>query len=141
MLHFAKAIRRMRNRRGLFPRPRHIAIVVRAGVCSHQLNGLAEAVNLSHVEIGRDYRIITVSFDDRDTADIAAKKRSNYVQARHFASPISHGGRCNDPEACRSRGVQIRYERNTRYWHHCFGSNHGICDCTHGERSAYKVEN
>ena len=51
-----------------------------AGICSPQLNGVAEAVNLSHAEIGRDYRIITVSFDDRDTAEIAAKKRSNYVQ-------------------------------------------------------------
>lgn len=51
-----------------------------AGICSPQLNGLAETVNLTHAQIGRDYRVITVSFDERDTPEIAAKKRSNYLE-------------------------------------------------------------
>jgi protein SCO1/2 len=51
-----------------------------AGICSPQLNGLAETVNLTHAQIGRDYRIVTVSFDERDTPEIAAKKRSNYLE-------------------------------------------------------------
>lgn len=51
-----------------------------AGICSPQLNGLAETVNLTHAQIGREYRIITVSFDERDTPEIAAKKRSNYLE-------------------------------------------------------------
>jgi protein SCO1/2 len=50
-----------------------------AGICSPQLNGLAETVNLTHARIGKDYRILTVSFDERDTPEIAAKKRSNYL--------------------------------------------------------------
>lgn len=50
-----------------------------AGICSPQLNGLAEAVNLTRAELGRGFRIVTVSFDERDTPDIAARKRSNYL--------------------------------------------------------------
>jgi protein SCO1/2 len=51
-----------------------------AGICSPQLNGLAEAVNLTRAELGRAFRIITVSFDERDTPEIAARKRSNYLE-------------------------------------------------------------
>jgi protein SCO1/2 len=51
-----------------------------AGICSPQLNGLAEAVNLTRAELGQGFRIVTVSFDERDTPDIAAKKRSNYLE-------------------------------------------------------------
>ena len=51
-----------------------------AGICSPQLNALAEAVNLTQADVGKNYRIITVSFDPRDTPDIAARKRSNYLQ-------------------------------------------------------------
>lgn len=51
-----------------------------AGICSPQLNGLAEAVNLTRAELGRAFRIVTVSFDERDTPDIAARKRSNYLE-------------------------------------------------------------
>jgi protein SCO1 len=58
-----------------------------AGICSPQLNGLAQAVNLTHADIGRQYRIITVSFDERDTPEIAARKRSNYLE--EIKRPIS----------------------------------------------------
>lgn len=58
-----------------------------AGICSPQLNGLAQAVNLTHADIGRAYRIITVSFDERDTPEIAAKKRANYLD--EIKRPIS----------------------------------------------------
>jgi len=58
-----------------------------AGICSPQLNGLAQAVNLAHAEIGRAFRIITVSFDERDTPEIAARKRSNYLE--EIKRPIS----------------------------------------------------
>ena len=51
-----------------------------AGICSPQLNGLAEAVNLTHAALGQGFRIITVSFDERDTPDIAQRKRLNYLQ-------------------------------------------------------------
>lgn len=49
------------------------------GICSPQLNGLASAMRQSGAKPGTDYRVVTVSFDDRDTPEIAAKKRSSYL--------------------------------------------------------------
>ena len=49
------------------------------GICSPQLNGLARAMKQSNAKPGTDYRVLTVSFDERDTPEIAAKKRSSYL--------------------------------------------------------------
>lgn len=51
-----------------------------AGICSPQLNGLAEAINRTHAELGKSFRVLTVSFDERDTPEIAARKRTSYLQ-------------------------------------------------------------
>ena len=50
-----------------------------AGICTPQLNGLAEALNKVEAVPGRDFQVITVSFDDRDTPEMAAQKRTNYL--------------------------------------------------------------
>jgi protein SCO1/2 len=49
------------------------------GICSPQLNGLARAIRHTDAGPGTAFRVITVSFDDRDTAEIAAKKQSSYL--------------------------------------------------------------
>jgi len=49
------------------------------GICSPQLNGLAKAISHSDAAPGKDYRVITVSFDERDTPEIATKKQSSYL--------------------------------------------------------------
>jgi protein SCO1 len=59
-----------------------------AGICSPQLNGLAKAITHSNAALGKDYRVVTVSFDDRDTAEIAARKRVNYLdEVKRPATP------------------------------------------------------
>lgn len=50
-----------------------------AGICTPQLNGLAEVLNKVSANPGRDFQVITVSFDDRDTPEMAAQKRTNYL--------------------------------------------------------------
>lgn len=50
------------------------------GICSPQLNGLAKAMSHSNAVLGKDFRVITVSFDDRDTPEIAASKQANYLR-------------------------------------------------------------
>ncbi len=51
-----------------------------AGICSPQLNGVADTINRTDAQIGKQFRVLTVSFDERDTPEIAARKRSNYLQ-------------------------------------------------------------
>jgi protein SCO1/2 len=51
-----------------------------AGICTPQLTGVAEVLKRTQVEPGKDFRVVTVSFDERDTAEIAATKRANYLR-------------------------------------------------------------
>lgn len=50
------------------------------GICSPQLNGLARALSRTNAKIGTELRVITVSFDERDTAEIAAHKQASYLR-------------------------------------------------------------
>jgi len=53
--------------------------------CTHEcpllLSGLAQAIGkLELVKPGKDFQVITLSFDDKDTPQIAADKKVNYVK-------------------------------------------------------------
>ena len=50
-----------------------------AGICTPQLNGLAEVLNRTGAIPGQDFQVLTVSFDPRDEPEIAAQKRTNYL--------------------------------------------------------------
>jgi protein SCO1 len=50
-----------------------------AGICTPQLNGVAEVLNRTEAVPGRDFQVLTVSFDERDEPEIAAQKRTNYL--------------------------------------------------------------
>ncbi len=50
-----------------------------AGICTPQLNGLTDVLNRIEAIPGKDFQVITVSFDDRDTPEMAAQKRTNYL--------------------------------------------------------------
>ena len=56
-----------------------------AAVCTPQLNALQETLEQVGAVPGQDFQVLTVSFDPRDTAVIAAKKRANYLE--HFHRP------------------------------------------------------
>jgi protein SCO1/2 len=60
-----------------------------ASVCSPQLNGVASALNGVALEPGRDFQVLTVSFDPRDTPGIAKKKRENYLKLMNRPFPPS----------------------------------------------------
>jgi protein SCO1/2 len=50
-----------------------------AGICSPLLNGLAGAVERTGLTPGRDFQLLAVSFDDRDTPPLAETKKRNYL--------------------------------------------------------------
>ncbi|MBK8791919.1 MAG: SCO family protein [Holophaga sp.] len=51
-----------------------------AGICTPQLNGVVDVLNQTKAEPGKDFQVITVSFDERDTPEIAFQKRTNYLR-------------------------------------------------------------
>jgi protein SCO1/2 len=50
------------------------------GICTPLLNGVVEVINRSEALPGRDYQVVTVSFDDRDTPEVAMGKRTSYLK-------------------------------------------------------------
>ena len=65
----------------LVDRPTVLALVYFrcAGICSPLLNGLTNVVERTGLRPGADFRIVTVSFDDRDDPPLADAKRRNYL--------------------------------------------------------------
>jgi protein SCO1/2 len=51
-----------------------------AGLCTPQLNGVAEMLSRIDAKPGKDFQVLTVSFDPRDNAELAGLKKANYVK-------------------------------------------------------------
>lgn len=49
------------------------------GICSPILNELTTIVNHIDMEIGKDFQIVTISFDDREKSDLAGAKYESYM--------------------------------------------------------------
>jgi len=49
------------------------------GICSPLMSGIAEVIGISDLVLGKDYQILTISFDHRETTDLAVKKKNNYL--------------------------------------------------------------
>jgi len=50
-------------------------------LCTQVLNGFLKSSQAVPLEIGRDYEVVTVSFDPRETPELAAEKKHHYVRA------------------------------------------------------------
>jgi len=51
------------------------------GICTPLLNELTRMVQKMDLELGKDYQILTLSFDHSETPEMAADKRENYLAA------------------------------------------------------------
>ena len=60
-----------------------------SGVCTPQLQGVVDVLNRTRAEPGRDFQVVTVSFDPRDTPAIATRKRANHLQVIRRPMPAS----------------------------------------------------
>ena len=50
------------------------------GLCSPLLDGIADVVSKAELVLGKDYDIITISFNTKDTPEKAVEKKKNFVQ-------------------------------------------------------------
>lgn len=51
-----------------------------AGLCTPQLNGVAEMLQRTDLKPGQDFQVLTVSFDPRDNAELATLKKENLIK-------------------------------------------------------------
>jgi protein SCO1/2 len=49
------------------------------GLCSPILTELTSIVNKMDMQIGQDYQIVTISFDETEKPELAASKKENYM--------------------------------------------------------------
>jgi protein SCO1/2 len=50
------------------------------GLCSPLLNGVSEVISKVDLTLGRDYKVITISFNTSDNPEKAIEKKKNFVQ-------------------------------------------------------------
>jgi protein SCO1/2 len=51
------------------------------GICTPLLNELTRIVDKTDLQLGKDYQIISLSFDHRETPEMAAGKKDNYLHS------------------------------------------------------------
>ncbi len=56
-------------------------------VCNMLQSSLARVLPQVSLQPGKDYRVLSVSFDETDTPQLAARKKQNYFAAMNFAYP------------------------------------------------------
>lgn len=50
-------------------------------LCTLVLNGLTQSMRAIPFDVGKEFNVVTVSFDPRETPDLAADKKKNYVRS------------------------------------------------------------
>lgn len=60
------------------------------GICSPLLTEVTQVVKKMGLELGKDYEIVTISFDPSEKSDLAREKRQNYLGS--FEDPVNPAG-------------------------------------------------
>lgn len=50
------------------------------GICSPLLDGIADVISKTDLVLGKDYQVLTVSFNDKETYPLAKSKKKNYIK-------------------------------------------------------------
>lgn len=50
------------------------------GICSPLMTSMAEIISKTDLVLGKDFQVITISFDQREGTELAIKKRDNYFK-------------------------------------------------------------
>jgi protein SCO1/2 len=95
-------------------------------LCTQVLNGFLKSSQAVKLTIGRDFEVVTVSFDPRETAELAAEKKAAYVRAyrREGAESGWHfltGSEDSIKRLTESVGFRYRYDARSDQFAHASG--------------------
>jgi protein SCO1/2 len=95
-------------------------------LCTQVLNGFLKSSQAIPLVIGRDYQVVTVSFDPRETPDLAAEKKESYVHAyrREGAAEGWHfltGDLQSIDKLTKAIGFQYRFDPKSGQFAHASG--------------------
>lgn len=57
------------------------------GICSPLMEGLADVMDKVDLELGKDYQVLTISFDPRESIELAHRKKNNYLNLMSNPEP------------------------------------------------------
>jgi len=85
------------------------------GICSPLLDGVADVIGKTDIELGKDYQVLTVSFNEKETYELAKSKKKNYVKQIKREVDESHwhwmvGDSANIAKLCNSVGFKFKRE-------------------------------
>jgi protein SCO1/2 len=92
-------------------------------LCGEVLSGLTGALTLVPFDLGKDYDVVTVSFDPRETPEMAAAKKQTYLQRYHRPGAAAGwhfltGDQANIEALTRSVGFDYQFDPKTQQYAH-----------------------
>jgi protein SCO1/2 len=95
-------------------------------LCTQVLNGFLKSSQAIPLVIGGDYQVVTISFDPRETPDLAAEKKDNYVRAyrRDGAANGWHfltGDQSSIDQITKAVGFRYRFDPQSDQFAHASG--------------------
>ena len=95
-------------------------------LCTQVINGLSSALGVMSLNPGRDFEIVTVSFNPRDTPASAAAKKASYLERyrRPGAAAGWHfltGDQANIDRLTKAAGFRYAWDAETRQYAHPSG--------------------
>ncbi|HOI48464.1 MAG TPA: SCO family protein [Prolixibacteraceae bacterium] len=63
------------------------------GICSPLMEGIAGVIDKSELVLGKDYQVLTISFDPRETIDLGILKKNNYLNLMQKREEAGQGWR------------------------------------------------
>jgi protein SCO1/2 len=95
-------------------------------LCTVTLNGLAGAMKTISMDAGRDYEVLTVSFDPSETPTLAAEKKTQYVA--RYGRPTGAAGwhfltgdQASIDALTKAVGFRYAWDEETKQWAHPAG--------------------
>jgi protein SCO1/2 len=93
------------------------------GLCTMTLNGVTRALNATKFTPGQEFDVLVVSFDPRDTPQLAAAKKATYTT--QFRRPESAGGwhfltgaQADIDALCQTVGFRYKWEEKFKQYSH-----------------------
>jgi protein SCO1 len=84
------------------------------GICSPLMEGIAEAIDRTDLILGEHYQVLTISFDARETTELAVNKKRNHLTLMRNRQAEEHWRFFTSDSASIARladGVGFRYKR------------------------------
>ncbi len=93
------------------------------GLCNFHLNGLTDALKLMDWNVGDKFKVVAISFDAKETPDLALKKKASYMKIYNRAGTeggwsFLTGDEANIKALTSAVGFKFKWNEEAKEWAH-----------------------